>query len=50
MLSASEIAGFCYFFSTNSRKIKVDSKNFWLGVVKNGYGHSDQRILKLDVT
>ena len=28
---------------TNCYKLKVDQKNFWLGMVKNGFGQSGHR-------
>ena len=34
---------------TNSHKLKVDQKNVWLGMVKNGCGQSGHGTLKLTV-
>ena len=54
MLSANQIPGFLnqlllnksikqphvLYAATNSQKIEVDQKSFWLGMIKNGCGQS----------
>ena len=35
---------------TNSHKLKVDQKKFWIGVARNGSGQSGHRTLKLAVS
>ena len=59
MFSANRIA---WFFSqpylqkpyldvdTNSQKLKVDQKVFWVGFIKNGFGQSCHGTLKLNVS
>ena len=35
---------------TDSHKSKVDQKHFWVGMVKNGFGQSGHRTIKLVVS